>query len=517
MSDELTRPGTTTPVADASPARSAQGNGASRLERAVNAALQSLGARAAETGVQSGVALVPDGPAAFAIRAAAARAAGRTLDLQYYLWRGDVTGHLLAREVLRAADRGVQVRLLLDDVYALGHERVLAALDAHPAIEVRLFNGTRWRLFGRLGFVLELAFGGWHLNRRMHNKAWIADGRLAIVGGRNIGDEYFDVDTEGAVTFRDLDVVLAGPAAEQACDIFTRYWTSPLARPASQVSAATEARGGLVALRRDLHEAATKPIAAALLSPLKAHPARHIRRGLKLVGAGGVRVIADPPEKARRGLGARKRARAAGGIAAEIADELREARREVLLISPYFVPGRAGLALLLDLARRGVHVSVVTNSLAATDVVAVHGGYARYRLPLLAAGISLHELKPGTMEEEEASVFGSRGASLHTKAFVVDGAKAFVGSFNLDPRSAALNTEMGAFVHQPAVAREVRDEHERLADPARSWKLELARGRLVWCDQLNGEPRRLFKEPGASLRRRVIAWLARQLPIEEQL
>ncbi len=496
---------------------------ATALDRAVDAVLAALGGGppgSGGAGAAAGAALVPKGLDAFALRAATARAAGRSLDLQCYIWHGDVTGRLLAREVLRAADRGVRVRLLLDDVYALGRERILAALDTHPAVEVRLFNGTRWRAFGRLGFLLELLFGGWHLNRRMHNKAWLADGRVAITGGRNLGDEYFGAGG-GEFNFRDLDIVLAGAAATGAGEVFERYWRSPLARRAGLLSATTEAGDGLPRLRRELDAAAAAPEARRYLAHFdEAHGlAGHLAHGLVAIGGGAVRVVADPPEKARRGLGARRRARAAGGIAPEIADALRAARHEALLISPYFVPGKAGLALLLDLAARGVRVSVVTNSLAATDVVAVHGGYARYRRALLRAGIALYELKPSG-EEEDTSVFGSRGASLHTKAFVVDDGPIFVGSFNLDPRSAALNTEMGAFVRHPVLARELRAEHERLADPVRSWRLGLdARGRLTWTGTgAGGAPVTLRREPDASPRRRLVAGLVRWLlPIESQL
>ncbi|MBK1660796.1 hypothetical protein CKO45_21470 [Paracraurococcus ruber] len=215
-------------------------------------------------------------------------------------------------------------------------------------------------------------------------------------------------------------------------------------------------------------------------------------------------------------MGARRRARAAGGIGPEAADALRAAQREALLVSPYFVPGEAGLALLLDLRRRGVRVSVVTNSLAATDVVAVHGGYARYRHALLAAGVELFELKASG--DEHASLLGSRGASLHTKAFVVDGRLVCVGSFNLDPRSAALNTEMGVFAEDPALARELRAEHARLADPARSWRVALAEGRLAWTARTAGGAMATVRhEPAASLRRRAIASLVRLLPLEAQL
>jgi len=482
----------------------------------VRASLAALGLRGPEER-QGGITVVCKGEEGFAIRAASARAAGRTLDLQYYVWRGDLTGRLLAREVLAAADRGVAVRMLLDDVFALGHERVLATLDAHPNIEVKLFNAVRWRRFGRIGYALEMAFGGWHLNRRMHNKNWVADGRLAIVGGRNVGNEYFGLDMDGALSFRDLDLVLAGAPASGAAEVFETYWRSDLSRPARDWSAASEKPGGLERLRVELDAAARAPEAAGLLAPLRESPARRIRRGLTPVAEGAVRVIAESPEKARRGLGARKRARAAGGIAAEIADALREAKREARLISPYFVPGPQGLELLLGLVARGVKVSVVTNSLAATDVVAVHGGYMKYRRALLRAGVVLHELKPGP-EDEKASLLGSRGgAALHTKALVVDGLRAFVGSFNLDPRSASLNTEMGAFVQNPSVAKEVAEEQERLMDPAHSWRLELRQGRIVWCDDLDGQPRLHHAEPGASWRRTAVAWLARVLPVEEQL
>jgi putative cardiolipin synthase len=514
MSGQRTRPaapgaaGTRGGTAPEAAVPAAPGAG-SELDRMVDRALDALG------GPPRAAALVQDGLGAFAVRAATARAAGRSLDLQYYIWHGDVTGRLLAHEVLRAADRGVRVRLLLDDVYALGHERILVALDSHPAVEVRLFNGTRWRAFGRLGFALELLFGGWHLNRRMHNKVWIADGRVAITGGRNLGDEYFGA-AAGEFNFRDLDLILAGAAAGDACEVFKRFWRCPLARPASHLSAAAEKGGGLPRLREALEAAAAADRARRYVAHLHAirGAAGGLAHGLVAVARGAVRVVADPPEKARRGLTARRRARAAGGIAPEIAATLRAARREALLISPYFVPGEAGLALLRDLAASGVRVSVVTNSLAATDVVAVHGGYARYRRKLLAAGI---ELKPSG-EEDKPTVFGSRGASLHTKAFVVDDGPVFVGSFNLDPRSAALNTEMGAFVRHPTLARELRAEHERLADPARSWRLGLDGNRLSWTGAgAGGRVQTVRGEPGASLARRLVAGLVRWLPVESQL
>lgn len=483
------------------------------LEQSLRQAVHELGNGGAD---ENGIALVTDAALAFAVRADSARSARHSLDLQYYMWRGDVIGHLLAHEALQAADRGVTVRLLLDDLYAPGKERTLAALGEHPRIAVRLFNGTRWRSLGRFGFLLEFAFGGWHLNRRMHNKAWIADGCLAIVGGRNVGDEYFGLGQEGKVSFRDLDLIIAGPAAAQAVQVFDRYWSSPLARPAGRFATKAATPGGLPGLRQVLARAQHLPGAASLLTPLSRPPLQHLHHALTPVRQAAVQVVADPPAKAKRGLGARKRARAAGGIAAEIADALRLAHHEVLLISPYFVPGRAGLALLLDLRARGVRVAVVTNSLAATDVVAVHGGYAKYRRQLLRAGVELFELKPRS-PAEHASLLGSRGAALHTKAFTVDGALAFIGSFNLDPRSAALNTEMGAFVRHKEVASGVAAEHARLADPALSWQVVLEHDGLAWRGAHAAGQRTLHQEPAATPWRRALAWLVQRLPLEEQL
>ncbi|MBR0670423.1 phospholipase D family protein [Neoroseomonas soli] len=462
----------------------------------------------------NGVAVLPDGLSAFAARVAAARGARTRLDLQYYIWRGDLTGGMLAREALRVAERGVRVRMLLDDMYAVGADRVLTALDTHPHIEVRLFNATRWRRFGPPGLVLEMLFGGWHLNRRMHNKAWIADGQLAILGGRNIGDEYFD--TSGTINFRDLDLAITGDAAAQAQAIFERYWHHSLAMPLRRISRVAYRRRALRRLMRHLDSAARSPEASPFFSRLAAEPAvgsllSGDRNSHFLpVAPEDVEVMADQPEKAKG------HAPAGHGLAHAILSALRSARHEALLISPYFVPGPAGAALLEDMARNGVRVSVVTNSLAATDVVAVHGGYSRYRERLLAAGIALHELKPTRWDS--ASVFGSRGASLHTKALVIDGERSFVGSFNLDPRSVALNTEMGAFVRNDEVAKQLLLEHARLTAPACSWRVtRQAPGRLRWTAEVDGAPQTLESEPDASLARRALARLIRWLPVESQL
>lgn len=445
-------------------------------------------------GATSRVSLLADGDAAFAARVASARTAERTLDLQYYLWHGDVTGRLMAREALMAADRGVRVRILIDDLYGIGRERDIASLSGHPRIALRWFNTSKWGRWGWFGLMLEFAFGSWHLNRRMHNKAWIADGGTVICGGRNIGDRYFDAPAD--FNFRDLDVLVRGPAAQEATALFESYWRSPLARQLRRLPRMRTRKSALKKLRRKLEATAQTPEARELLDAACATGAP---TGIE-IGNDAIRILADPPEKVR--------GREASVIAPIVHDLLLFAQREALLVSPYFVPGEAGTEELIALRRRGVRVSVVTNSLEATDVVAVHGGYARYRERLLAEGVEIHELK--AVGEPRAGVFGSRGASLHTKAVLVDDGPVLVGSFNLDPRSVALNTEMGVLVKHAALARMVRRQFHRLAAPSRSWKLALVKGKLSWEGSRQAEP-------GATLRRRCLAWLVRWLPVESQL
>jgi putative cardiolipin synthase len=440
------------------------------------------------------VLLVPENDEAFALRVLSAREAAKSLDLMYYAWLGDVTGRTLAREVLEAAKRGVRVRLLLDDLHVLQAEFGLGALDAHPGIEVRLYNPFPLRRLGSAGAMLTMLLAKRRLNHRMHNKCWIADGRLVIAGGRNIGDEYFG--TASQFNFRDLDLVLEGVGpARQALAIFERYWESARAHPLGEVAHLPPAAPAI--------ERAPPEVSGNLATRLSAE-------GALRVPAGKLRILADPP---RKRLGRRR----AADVLTELRRAIGDARSEVLLVSPYFVPGGRGSRLLASLARKGVAVRVVTNSLAATDVLAVHGGYARYRRRLLRAGVDLFELKRGG--QEGTSVFGSSGAaSLHTKALCVDGRLAFVGSFNFDPRSAHLNTEMGSFVEDDRLASQLRAEFGRLSDPAHSWRVRLDGLALRWVDvAANGAPRVLEDEPEAGLGRRVFARLVGYLPIEPHL
>ena len=453
---------------------------------------------------RSGMALVQDNLDAFAVRALSARNAGRSLDLQYYIWHDDFTGRLLDYELLRAADRGVRVRLLLDDLNAHGRNSILAALDAHPRIEVRMFNPTRNRS-GTLMRAVEMGLRLFSVNRRMHNKAWIADGRVAVVGGRNIGNEYFSAATE--TNFIDLDALVVGPAVAQTEAIFDEFWNSAGAIPLSALKRVRP--GALEELRGRARVAAGE---------VRDHP--YIRRLRAAGGIGGfmsgsvlywperLEVLSDPAAKVE-GEGERR------WLVRPLAEAMLQAKASLHLVSPYFVPGERGVEAMRGLRAKGVQVGVLTNSLAATDVLAVHSGYAPYRKPLLEAGVALHELKP--RGDIDSSLFGSSGASLHTKAFTVDGETGFIGSFNVDPRSISLNTEMGLLFRD----REATAALDRLylgkIDARHSYALRLQDGALRWDDAAAQPPKAWQREPEAGAWQRAAAWLLGWLPIESQL
>ncbi|MDB5743402.1 MAG: phospholipase D/Transphosphatidylase [Polaromonas sp.] len=391
----------------------------------------------------SGVVPLYEGLDAFAARVLLADAAERTLDVQYYIWHPDMSGTLLAEALHRAAARGVRVRLLLDDNNTSGLDPALAALDAHPNVEVRLFNpfvSRRWRA---LDYLTDFP----RLNRRMHNKSFTIDNQATITGGRNVGDEYFGAHPQ--MRFIDLDILAVGSVVREVSDDFDRYWSSASAYPVGSLFApapavASEAQ----AIRASPVE--REPAAHRYLRALvdSAFVQRLLARQLPLEWT-RVRLVSDDPAK---GLGL---APPEALVWQRLRRVLGQATREVQLVTPYFVPTAAGVDALAGLSAQGVQVSVLTNSLEATDVLVVHAGYAKWRVPLLTAGIGLYEMKRGGMAPERA-LTGSSASSLHAKVFAVDDSRLFVGSFNFDPRSANLNTEMGLAIDSAALAQAMR-------------------------------------------------------------
>ncbi|MHC9085780.1 phospholipase D family protein [Luteimonas sp. RIT-PG2_3] len=455
---------------------------------------------------KTGAILLPDGIDAFASRALSARQAGRSLDLQYYIWHDDLTGHLLLHEAWQAAERGVRVRLLLDDINTSGKDVALLAMDTHENIEIRVYNPFRNR--SGIARVLEMVQRMFSITHRMHNKAWIADGRVAVVGGRNVGVEYFDAATD--TNFRDLDVVLFGPAVKQASTIFDEFWNSEAVVPIAQLN--RKPRRQLDSVLQQIHDEARSPVARRYLDRIDASPSvrRYFAQDLSPHWSDSIRVVSDGPLKWKKDDARRH------GLVNELIKVMQTTRHKALLISPYFVPGQDGVDGFTAMVReRGAQVGVITNSLAANDVIAVHGAYARYRKPLLEGGVQLYEIR--AQLAQASSLFGSSGASLHTKAFIIDDRHGFIGSFNIDPRSIDLNTEMGVLFDDPALAVALRDEYLHMAKPDISYWLYLENGKVRWLDRDHDPAFTLENEPDTTHWQRIQAKVIGWLPIESQL
>ncbi|WP_162435422.1 phospholipase D family protein [Pseudoxanthomonas koreensis] len=462
-------------------------------------------AEAAHPG-QSGFRLVGNGAEAYALRAYSAHAATRSLDIQTYIWHDDLTGRMLARLALQAADRGVRVRILADDLDARAKNTGLAALDAHPHIEVRLYNPMASRS-GTLRKAGEFGTGFKRLNHRMHNKSWIADGRMALVGGRNLGNEYFAA-SDGP-NFVDLDLLMVGPVVAEVARNFDLFWNSPSNYPIAQLSPGEDTPERMQALRTVLEQAAADLHSSEYASVLREDPKvqQLLEGGTALHWSPRWRFVSDDPLKATLPLEQRSE------VVKVLLPEMQRASGQLLVISPYFVPGERGTAELAAIDGRGVAVRVLTNSLAANDVAAVHGGYSRYRRPLLEQGVEVWELKPSD-GPAQFSLKGSSGSSLHTKAMVIDDSAVFVGSYNLDPRSTSLNCEQGILVEHPALAAGLSALFAQQTSPAHAWHVTLdAQGELRWSDGVQVWTR----DPEATATQRAMSWLMKVLPLESQL
>lgn len=456
---------------------------------------------------QSGAHPLTTGADAFIARVELIQAAERTLDLQYYIWHKDRSGELLAGYLLEAAKRGVRVRLLLDDVGSpLGDDRLLM-LSLQPNIEVRLFNP----LANRSQRIISLITDFQRVNRRMHNKSLTADNTLSIVGGRNIGDEYFDADTE--IAFADLDVMVVGPVVRDISTGFDLYWNSEHSFPIQRLSRRKVSEQELEHARSTT--AASVSTAQQNLSASQAQDRLFIGKPIKWFW-GKSAVFYDPPDKASV-----EKISTDELLATQLSHLFTNVKKELVLVSPYFIPGKKGVNLFRGLVDKGVDVSILTNSLAANDVVAVHSGYAKYRRKLLRAGVKLYEV-PAIRSEEEKNktpryIGSSSRASLHAKAFFIDGEKTFVGSLNIDPRSIHINTEIGV-VFESTEMTSFAAENIKKSLLNEAFKVELdENNQLVWLQQKQGETKRLTREPGASVWRKVSAWFISLLPIESQL
>jgi putative cardiolipin synthase len=434
--------------------------------------------------------------------------AERSLDVQTYIWNADLTGLYLAHVLLDAADRGVKVRLLVDDLDARAKNVGFAALAAHPNIEVRLFNPFASRA-GALRLVSEGLWNFDRLNRRMHNKTWIADNRIAIAGGRNIGDEYFSASD--AVNFVDLDFAMVGPVVRDASVSFDKYWNSPSSYPIETLDPDSVSSANMDALRATLTAAAREAATSRYAQALAADDAirRLIAGDWTMQWAETYKFISDDPLKVTMVEYDAARTQ----VGAALAPIIGGATQRASIISPYFVPGKEGTKGLASLAHSDKQIHILTNSLVANDVAAVHGGYSQYRKPLLADGVGLWELKPISGTQGKSSIFGSSGASLHTKALAVDSRLLFVGSYNLDQRSTWLNCEQGVLVESVLLAKQFEAIFATQTSGAHAWQVTLANDDLQWSDGSET----FDSDPKASLGRRFQAWFARVFNLEAQL
>lgn len=474
---------------------------------------QSHAAQQAHPG-QSGFRPLRSGVDALLARIVLTDAAQRSLDAQYYIWHDDLTGRIFANALLRAADRGVRVRVLLDDVGAQANDDVLLSLDSHPNIEIRLFNPVASRTFRGLGMLSDFS----RVNRRMHNKAYVADNQAAILGGRNIGDEYFEASSE--VAFGDLDVLTVGPVVGEVSHAFDQFWNAPSSYPIATLLGRSVGSESLTALRAELAAYLEANRDSPYVTQAGSRLAGEAKSGRYDFDWGKATLLYDDPAKISQAPDVTD-----GHLMSQFSGIGGQIQQELLIVSPYFIPGEAGVAWLRNLVARGVRVTVLTNSLAATDVGAVHSGYQRYRDALLEGGIVLYELKPGAIQpaitEKKAKAYGASRASLHAKSFVFDRSAVFIGSLNLDPRSMRLNTEIGVVCESAPLAEDIAGALERNLDSI-AWRLTRVvdasgSAHIEWIETRAGGERRYVDEPEVGTLRRFSVWFLGLLPIESQL
>ena len=441
---------------------------------------------------QSGFLLLGSGLDAFVARVALAQGAERSIDAQYYLLHQDLVGKLFIHQLLKAADRGVRVRLLVDDMDLAGRDLGAAVMDSHPNVEVRIINPFIRNTDRTTQFATR--FGS--VTRRMHNKSFTVDNQAAILGGRNIGDEYFEADPD--LAFSDLDVLAVGPVAKEVSTAFDRYWNSELAYPALVLKGEPPTPEEIEQTRQQLEDFVAQQAGSAYLQALRnSNLANAIRGDQVSFQWGEATVIYDQPEKILH-----DKSETEYHLSPHLRPYLDQITGELLIFSPYFVPRKQGTALLSQLSKQGVRVRILTNSLASTDVGIVHAGYAKYRKDLLRAGIELYEMNnrlTRQQRKEKKGMGGSSKASLHAKSFVFDRKQVFIGSLNLDPMALENNTEIGVVIESAEIAHRMGAWFDQTIETI-AFRLELVTDengyeQIRWHGTVNGEKCVISTEP----------------------
>jgi putative cardiolipin synthase len=467
---------------------------------------------------QSGFILLDRGEESLVWRGVLADVAERTIDAQYFIWKEDNVGTIAAEYLLRAAGRGVRVRVLIDDLPIDTEPRYLVLLDAHPNIEIRIYNP----ITTTPGSVIGKIFSAFHdfkrFNQRMHNKAYIVDGTVSITGGRNIADEYFDMHS--SYNFRDRDVLAAGPIVKDIAGGFDAYWNSKWAVPVNELVSLDTSEEERAKYYAALHAYAREP---------SNHPARFQesldtgRRDLAGLGRrmvwGPAVLVNDVPGKNDDPV----KLDAFGRSGEQLTKIASQARREILVQTPYLIMMPGTFALMEDLITRGVQVRIQTNSLASTDNLLAFAGYAGQRRKMLKMGIRIYEQQPDPVSRQHLvarSRFLGEDAilGLHAKTAVFDRQTVFIGTFNLDPRSTHLNTEMGLLIESAEFAEQVAASIERDMQMENSWHLVLDdKGDLEWISAENGSEVRYSDDPDAGTWNEIKIFFYSILPIEKLL
>ncbi|WP_204113408.1 phospholipase D-like domain-containing protein [Shimia biformata] len=433
--------------------------------------------------------------------------ARKTIDVSTFLIKPDTAGRLFAAKLIEAADRGVRVRLLIDDVFTTTRDSDLALVDAHENIEVRMFNPSARGVPKALAFPFDFK----RLNRRMHNKMFVVDNAMAIIGGRNIADEYYQLDT--SAVFADFEIFTAGPDAAKLGGLFDTFWNDKYAVPLDMIvtdTARRRADAQFVDWDVDAHPEERAAYRDALASPYL----KRILNGSEKPHFGKAWIITDPPQKLRNPV-----AEGPHAIANALFTEMKHAKREVVMLTPYFVPEDYGVKFYKSLVDSGIRVRIVTNSLAANNHPYVHGGYQPYRKDLLQAGVELYEVRadvPELLGVDDDGV-GPDKLTMHSKMGIIDNDKVFVGSLNLDPRAIKLNTEHGMMIHSPSLARALRGNIDS-ALRNYAYRVDLdENGNLVWDYFGFGKAERRLSEPQATGFQKLIANITDLLGVELQL
>ncbi len=452
----------------------------------------------------SGFYPLTQGMDALGVRLRLAEKAEKSIDLQYFLMKSDTAGSVMANALLKAADRGVRVRFLIDDLFTTVSDRIFLLLNQHDNIEVRIFNPVSRRGISWLNFVADFN----QANRRMHNKSFTVDNVVSVVGGRNIADEYFQLKTDSV--FVDFDVLAGGPIAADISRSFDEYWNHSRAVPVEQL-ADSPTEEDLETLRAAVADELDDIYATVFEKALDSHLLQDLIAGRQSLYAAPARVVSDIPDKL-----VNKVDEAYMQLAREVGEVIMNAEREVILISPYYVPGDRGVQNIRDLVAKGVRVIIITNSLASNNHIPVHSAYAHYRKDVIRAGAELYEARANAARQFQDGKDGPETLTLHTKVFFIDRRKMFVGSVNLDPRSIELNAEMGLVIDsEEMVASLIQGVDDKLATLA--WRVLLnSENRLEWHCRIDNQEVIETKEPQTSGWIRFKAWFFKIAP-ESQL